>query len=148
MRIEKIIDRDLTEAEQKNIDYLIKYYGKMNMAFIGEHCGIVLSKYNREDMEQNAMDIIEEIKKGPKVVSGHVLEDGYGMVIMGSGKSFIQAVSTGELSDEEIDKDEMNDESVKLLSSYCEEALNNPELIALGLRHEFLNFMEETFHNE
>lgn len=142
MKVEKIIDRDYTKAEQDNIDYLIKYFGKMNMAFVGEHCGVVLNKSNKEEMVDNAMEIIEEIKKGPKIVTAHVLEDGYGMVIMGGGKWFIHAVSTAELSEKEIAEDQMNDESEKMLTSYCEEALKNPEVIALGIRHDFITFME------
>lgn len=145
MKLVKIVDRDFSQAEQENIDYLIKYYGKTNMAFVGEHCGVVLRVSKQELMVNDCLEIIENIKSGKKEVSGYVLEDGRGMVIVGSGKFYIQAVSTGELSKEEIQEDKMNEESEKLLASYCLEAIENPEIIALGLRHEFINFMEDHF---
>ena len=145
MKVVKLVDRDFSQTEQENIDYLIKYYGKTNMAFVGEHCGVVLRVSKQELMINDCLEIIDEIKNGKKIVTGHVLEDGRGMVIVGSGKFFIQAISTGELSKEEITNDKMNKTSEKLLENYCLEAIEKPEIIALGLRHEFINFMEDSF---
>ena len=55
MKCEKIIDRELTQEEETNIDYLITYFGKTNMAFVGKHCAIVLNKNDKDDMVQNCL---------------------------------------------------------------------------------------------
>lgn len=145
MKTEKVIERQLSQQEEENIKYFIKWFGKMNVAFVGKHCAVVLSESKKEEMLDNCLEIIEEIKKGPRIITSHVLEDGRGMLLMGHGKFFIHAVSESELSGQEITEDRMNDDSISTLKTYCNEALNSPEVIALGLRHDFINFMEDHF---
>ncbi len=133
MRIYKIVQRELSETEEKTIQHFRYYYdNKKCFAVIGDYVVAVLSdEYANqpENLEQEARENMVQLRNTPPDFSTYVMDDGYGLVEMNYG---IYAVSSRPLSDKEIEEGKVSLGTALAVRGFCLAACEKGQVIAIN----------------
>lgn len=133
MQIHKMVQRNLSEIEEKTIEHFRYYYdNKRCFALIGDYVVAVLSddnSANLEKLEQETLDNISHLLNTPPDFSTYVMDDMYGLVEMNYG---IYAVSPAPLLEEEIESGEVEIATALAMRSLCLEACETGKIIAIN----------------
>lgn len=133
MQVHKMVQRNLSEIEEKTIEHFRYYYdNKRCFALIGDYVVAVLSDDNSaslEMLEQEALDNISHLLNTPPDFSTYVMDDMYGLVEMNYG---IYAVSPAPLPEEEIASGHLEIATALAMRSLCLEACETGKIIAIN----------------
>lgn len=133
MRIYRIVERNLSETEEKTIEHFRYYYDNRKcFALIGDYVAVVLSDDNSKSLEklrQETMDNISSVLHTPPDFNTYVMDDMYGLVEMNYG---IYAISAKPLSKEEINSGKVNIATALAMRSLCLEACEAGNIIAVN----------------
>lgn len=133
MQIHKIVQRDLSEIEEKTINHFRYYYNnKKCFALIGDYVVVALSDDNSSNLEklkQETLEKISQVLNTPPDFSTYVMDDRFGLVVMNYG---IHAVSPEQLSDGEIETEKVKIVTALIIRSLCLEACEAGNIIAIN----------------
>ncbi|MDE7422203.1 MAG: hypothetical protein K2N51_00660 [Lachnospiraceae bacterium] len=133
MQIHKVVQRNLSEIEEKTIEHFRYYYDNRKcFALIGDYVVAILSddnSANPEKLKQETLDNISHLLNTPPDFSTYVMDDMFGLVEMNYG---IYAVSPEPLSDEEISSGEVDIATALAMRSLCLEACEAGRIIAIN----------------
>ncbi len=133
MQIHKIVQRDLSEIEEKTINHFRYYYNnKKCFALIGDYVVVALSDDNSSNLEklkQETLEKISQVLNTPPDFSTYVMDDRFGLVVMNYG---IHAVSPEQLSDGEIETEKVKIATALIIRSLCLEACEAGNIIAIN----------------
>lgn len=133
MQIHKVVQRNLSEIEEKTIEHFRYYYDNRKcFALIGDYVVAILSddnSANPEKLKQETLDNISHLLNTPPDFSTYVMDDMFGLVEMNYG---IYAVSPEPLSDEEISSGEVDIATALVMRSLCLEACEAGRIIAIN----------------
>ena len=134
MQIHKIVQRNLSEIEEKTIEHFRYYYNKKQcFALIGDYVAVILSNDNSDSLEklkQEALDNISQLLNTPPDFRTYVMDDMYGFVEMNYG---IYTISPEKLSDEEIESGKVNIATALIMRASCLEACEAGNIIAINV---------------
>ncbi len=133
MKIHKIVQRNLSEIEEKTIKHFRYYYdNKECFALIGDYVVVRLSddhSDNLEKLKQETLDNISNLLNMPPDFRTYVMDDMFGLVEMNYG---IYAVSPEKLSDEEIESGKVDIATALAVRASCLEACEAGNIIAIN----------------
>ncbi len=133
MQIHKIVQRNLSETEEKTLEHFRYYYDNRKcFALIGDYVVSALSDENSGSLEklvQEAIDNITHLLNTPPDFTTYVMDDMFGLVEMNYG---IYAVSPEKLSDEEIASGKVNIATALTVRGLCLEACEAGQIIAIN----------------
>lgn len=128
MEIRKIVDRELTETEQATIEHFAYYFsGRQDFACLAEYVVMPLDSRSMNDMGKIKEEIAGVLRSHPDF-STYVMDDGFGLVIL---LDKIYGITPEKLTEEEIQKGEMDLVPALLLRQDCLEACQNETVIAI-----------------
>ncbi len=133
MQVYKIVQRNLSEIEEKTIEHFRYYFdNKKCFALLGDYVIAMLSDDNSKNLEklqQEALENSGHLLNTPPDFSTYVMDDMFGLVVMNDG---IYAISSEKLSDEEIKSGKVNIATALVIRSLCLEACNTGKIIAIN----------------
>lgn len=133
LQIHKIVQRDLSETEEKTINHFRYYYNnKKCFALIGDYVVVALSDDNSSNLEklkQETLEKISQVLNTPPDFSTYVMDDRFGLVVMNYG---IHAVSPEQLSEGEIETEKVKIATALIIRSLCLEACEAGNIIAIN----------------
>lgn len=133
MQIHKMVQRNLSEIEEKTIEHFRYYYDNRKcFALIGDYVAAILSDDNSaklEKLKQETLDNISHLLNTPPDFSTYVMDDMFGLVEMNYG---IYAVSPNPLSAEEISSGKVDIATALAMRSLCLEACEAGKIIAIN----------------
>ena len=133
MQVYKIVQRNLSEIEEKTIEHFRYYFdNKKCFALLGDYVIAMLSDDNSKNLEklqQEALENSGHLLNTPPDFSTYVMDDMFGLVVMNDG---IYAISSEKLSDEEIKSGKVNIATALVIRSLCLEACQRGIVIAIN----------------
>lgn len=133
MKVHKIVQRELSEIEEKTINHFRYYYdNKKCFALIGDYVIVTLSDDNSANLnrlKEETLDKISHVLNTPPDFRTYVMDDMFGLVTMNYG---ICAVSSEHLSDGEIESGKVSIATALVIRSLCLEACEAGNIIAIN----------------
>ncbi len=133
MQVHKMIQRELSEIEEKTIQHFRYYFdNKRCFALIGDYVIAALSDENSthlEKLKQEAIENSNHLMNTPPDFSTYVMDDKYGLVVMNYE---IYGVSPEVLSEEEVEAGKVNIATALVVRSLCLDACNRGDIIAIN----------------
>ena len=132
MQVYKIVQRNLSEIEEKTIEHFRYYFdNKKCFALLGDYVIAMLSDDNSKNLEklqQEALENSGHLLNTPPDFSTYVMDDRFGLIVMNYE---IYGVSAETLSDEDIESNKVNVATALVVRSGCLDTCDAGKIIAI-----------------
>ncbi len=132
MQMHKLVQRTLSETEEKTIEHFQYYFNnKKSFALIGSDVVAVLPDEHSDNLEELKQEISNQMSNlinTPPDFTTYVMDDKFGVVEMNYG---IYAVSSEPLSDEELASVKVNLSTALVIRGLCLDSCEAGQILAI-----------------